>query len=83
MTYLVATLAGNLAYWLSGGHRRLLWNHQRACLDWPDPDDAPLFLAFLLTPLPGLVAILDFVMIVYHKTGCVSHKLCCVSRMRH
>jgi len=62
MTYLVATLAGNLAYWIVGGHRRLFWNHQRCCVDWPDPDDAPLFLAFLLTPLPGLVALAGFML---------------------
>ena len=62
MTYLVATLAGNLAYWIVGGYRRLFWNHSAHCLDWPDPDFAPWILAFMLTPLPGIIALAGFML---------------------
>ena len=64
--YICAVASGNLAFFLCHG-ARLFWNHHRRCYDWPDPDDAPAILAFLLSPIPGLVALANFLLAVREK----------------
>ena len=60
LIYITAVALGNIAYWRTGMLRRLFWNHHRDCVDWLDPDDAPVIFCFLLTPMPGLVAVVNF-----------------------
>ena len=84
--YIAAVAFGNLAYWRTGLMRWLFWNHHARRVDWPDPVDVPVFLAFLLSPLPGLLAVGDFLLavrekLVGHETGNMTHNAVCGSRM--
>ena len=65
--YLIAVVLGNVAYFLSGGYRRIFWNDYKYKMDWPDPASAPMILLFLMTPLPGIVALFDFVLYCISK----------------
>lgn len=67
--YVLATVAGNLAFWQCGLMYRLFYNHHRWRVDWPDPDEAPAIFLYLLTPLPGLVAVLNFTIATGERMG--------------
>ena len=62
--YALLVVLGGIAYWQTGGLKG--WRR------WLDPVDAPWVLAFLLTPLPGLVAVGHFLARVWlrmHRKG--------------
>jgi len=79
LIYTAAVASGNVAFFLCDG-ARLFWNENRMRYDWPDPVDAPLMLAFLLSPLPGLVAIVDFLMAVRER---LRHYTLCADKPRY
>lgn len=66
--YLLAVALGDVAFWQTGLLRKMF--SPRDYLDWPDPADAPWMLAYLLTPLPGLVSLCNlFIVVVYRMRG--------------
>jgi len=65
--YALLVMLGWIAYWRVGLLGWMFWNHRRWCYDWPDPANAPWMLAFLLTPLPGMVAICDLMLSAYRR----------------
>ena len=68
LVYIIAVASGDLAFFLCGGER-IFWNHYKRCYDWPDPDHATIILAFLLSPLPGLVSVAGFFLALRERIG--------------
>ena len=68
IVYIIAVASGNVAFFLCGG-ARLFWNRHGLCYDWPDPDYAIPILAFLLSPLPGLMSVAGFFLALRERIG--------------
>ena len=65
--YVALWALGLVAFWQTGGFRKLFCHPWPRLWDWPDPDDAPVLLLFLMTPFPGLFALVEFGLAVWAR----------------